>query len=319
MGATKSKLKYSQIKNEYGSVNEEFTGECSNINTCKSLTRLVSILKFHSINDNDDLLLQYMNKYKNLLNDYHHILYTHLNKVSNDHNTIALEHINKECMQSIHCSLNKCQHYQRNNRNRCKQKITNVDYDSELFTYTDILDSIHVYFVHSFDTGFRVKYAKNTSNNIDQNDENMDFNDNEMKFYRKEIMSRRQQIRDTVGDDRIEKTKFITDVSVEDSQESTFLDNIFDYLVQEKFTADEIRKFEMFLADNEYDSYSLQYDLLHESENQSNIKAYQNKFYGLIKTFLHQNSPDEYEKKAGSMDDIQYSFGQKFYYDDKHK
>eukprot|EP01084_Bolivina_argentea_P109346 195453_1 len=130
--------------------------------TCESLKRIVTMLHFYQStisNDdekNGDLLLDYVqNQYKELLTDYQHIISNHLNKSKkeNDDNYYI---INCKCKKYIQCDLSNCNNYQRNNRDRCKEQIIE-NYDSLLTIYTDIIDTIHCYFIHSFDTGFRIK------------------------------------------------------------------------------------------------------------------------------------------------------------------
>ena len=70
---------------------ESFTNSCDSIRKCHSLKRIKSILDYYQCidtgndnNNNDEIekfLEEYIknNKYKNIINDYHHILLIHLN------------------------------------------------------------------------------------------------------------------------------------------------------------------------------------------------------------------------------------------------
>lgn len=66
------------------SVTEQFVNNCESLESCASLQRVIEILQFYAYNFNDEKkVISYLestkfNKY--LLNDYHHLLDTHLNE-----------------------------------------------------------------------------------------------------------------------------------------------------------------------------------------------------------------------------------------------
>eukprot|EP01084_Bolivina_argentea_P276002 470821_1 len=131
--------------------------ECKSIESCNAVQRIISVLKIYK-SDMD------MKKQKRLdlgttmsriLNDYHHILETHLNE-----DVMETHKCNQE-FASIHrkiienelcCDISKCFIYLRNHRNREKGVVQT---DEDLCLY-DILDCIHCYFIHSVDFGFRM-------------------------------------------------------------------------------------------------------------------------------------------------------------------
>eukprot|EP01084_Bolivina_argentea_P276004 470825_1 len=136
----------------------EFFNNCKSLKNCESLQRIICILQFYknSFNDEEKTMIEIRTKYRHILNDYHHILNKHLNEdillmsVCNE----QFECIYKEIMDNeLECDINECLIYLRNNREREK---TLVEYETNLAVYMDILDSIHCYFIHSVDFGFRM-------------------------------------------------------------------------------------------------------------------------------------------------------------------
>eukprot|EP01084_Bolivina_argentea_P076308 138292_1 len=334
---------------------EEFIDvDCKSINKCKSLKRIIMILDFHQMitgtadNDNNntmDLLMEYINKYTNLFNDYQHILLHHLNNRSSQKNDDNFSIINNKCIKYINCSLNSCKQYQRNNRNRGKEEI----FDGLSSIYVEMLDTIHCYFVHSYHTGFRFKnmnLSQKSNNNELKTDQDNDESDNEsdndsdndhllcddkqMEHLSKQIKSKRKALETIRGIGRIEKTKFIIDVSADKKQKTNpnrvFLDQLNQYLMQNNFTNNQLALWHYFINENEYDSDSLNQDI-HEfsDENESNIREYFNKssttntkYYHMIKQFLshHYVAIVLSDDKPNINININYSFGQKFYYKD---
>eukprot|EP01084_Bolivina_argentea_P309808 535925_1 len=212
---------------------QPFTNDCLDIKSCKSLERLILILNFYDKwlvkKDNDDLV-EYMSKYKHLMNDYGHILSVHLNNKSSMKNDKTFLFIHNECIKSINCSLNKCSHYERNSRNRCKEiQLFN---DKDVLYYTDILDTIHVYFLHSFDTGFRSKIPINSD--IKSDDENnSNIVDKEMIHRSNEIKSRRTSINRVDNNDRLTNNKFV--INNEDEEEKKTEKDAVEYSFGQKF------------------------------------------------------------------------------------
>ena len=188
---------------------------CKNIKTCESLKRLIRCLHFYETvikknnENNDDLFLKYMNEYSMLFNDYGHILTIHLNTGSQKKNDDNFLIINNKCIKYINCSLNKCINYSRNNRDRCSEELGN-NVDNLLLIYTDILDTIHCYFLHSYHTGFRIKNKQKIYNkDNDNDDDNIDDNDIEMIYLSKEIKSKRKELELIRGTRRVKKNKFV--------------------------------------------------------------------------------------------------------------
>eukprot|EP01084_Bolivina_argentea_P265023 449099_1 len=223
--------------------NEEDTdikmSDCSDISTCKSLDRVSEALLFFStiidksLTDENtmNLLLNYFeNDGKSILNDYGHLLCVHLDQETQEENDNIFAIIHNKCSKYINCSLDNCKHYTRNNRNRCEPNTKVVENNNNLLSiYTDILDTIHCYFLHSYDTGFRlIKNYKNEQKNDDTD------KDNEMQYIQKEIKSKRKRLEMIRGLDCIQKTKFVIDISVDDTNDEKSADSVL-YSFGQKF------------------------------------------------------------------------------------
>ena len=83
--------------------------------------------------------------------------------------------------KQLKCNISNCKQYSRNNRDRHK--------DFKVIFYTDLLDTIHCYFTHSFDIGFRMRYSHLTQiyhqsyENKNQQENNLIENEQELDDY----------------------------------------------------------------------------------------------------------------------------------------
>lgn len=131
---------------------------------CESFDRIAHILsRYHTINANatkqstkNQLIIEYIeNKYSgNIINDYHHILIKHLSHSDHTKNIENFQYINSQIInaQNIKCDITKCQHFKSHNKDKLDLN-NNTYYDNKY--YLNLLCSIHIYFVHGIDSGFR--------------------------------------------------------------------------------------------------------------------------------------------------------------------
>lgn len=165
----------------------DFLLNCNgNSGRCIALERVISLLKFYNQNyQNYDAIAEYLEQYKHhLIEDYHHLLNEHVNedKISKLKSNCLFQMIYNEItkVNNITCDVKNCKIYSRNNRQREITKIQCKDKKLELFI--DIIDTIHCYFLHSIDIGYRIpksllsfdqEKAENGSDNIDVRDSDM--------------------------------------------------------------------------------------------------------------------------------------------------
>eukprot|EP01084_Bolivina_argentea_P194371 333494_1 len=129
---------------------------------CNSMNRIIDILKKYNLfiqNQKNSQSTQSLDSIYNanyndthLLNDYYHLLINH----SNEHEEIYVQ-INKTIYQNKQCDLFQCSLIRRNNRNR--DKFAPKQYfsvDSHHIVRQQLIDRIHCYYLHSFDTGHKI-------------------------------------------------------------------------------------------------------------------------------------------------------------------
>ena len=196
----------------------EFVCNGGNILNCPSSQRITSLLKFYQKNHaNHDLLGQYLEKYKDhLISDFHHILGKHLSEdtVTTQESDKQFEMMYEELKNNnINCDIGKCQMYLRNNRQRELVKIECEDKNLSMFI--DIIDTIHCFFIHSIDIGYRIQnafYNRDDTDNKDEEDMKNESSayDAKMARLRRHLKSKRMKVERIRGKRRLKNTKFMT-------------------------------------------------------------------------------------------------------------
>lgn len=192
---------------------QEISMDCEGIVAkCPSIQRLADCLTFYQFIDAQQpsqaqSLLRYLgdDSYPHLLRDYQHILTVHLGDTQSDtQRNEAFNEIHDIVMRDIkRCSLQKCRKVTRNSRNRSRERSRRPldvhqsdndesgddvkddieggedEADALLNFYVDLLDSIHVYFVHSFDIGYRRRSTTNVDIDPKENENATDSKSND--------------------------------------------------------------------------------------------------------------------------------------------
>ena len=206
---------------------------------CISRKRLMKGLTHYEQNyndqgQNDKMMRYFVTEYKYLLSDWHHILLAHLDCKSSENfknYNILYEDIKKNHLM---CDIMECSHYVKNNRDReieiSEKNRKNSDEENMLFDHynddidlnnqflMDLLDNIHIYLVHGFDTGFRMRnYTDFGKQSI--NDKNANSDDDEMKYlwFDEEMESfsvyyenKRKELENIRGRKRVRNNKYFT-------------------------------------------------------------------------------------------------------------
>ncbi len=148
---------HSKIKHENEALFEDIQCLCKSATDCSCVRRIQILLQLYNDNMNKSQS-QFINiinksindKYKidDILNDYIHIIHTHsdnLEEICNKFN--------------IHCKLDNCNGLRRNRRNdinESNKKNNHNEIGIDDMVMIDILDQIHSYLLHSFDTGYKL-------------------------------------------------------------------------------------------------------------------------------------------------------------------
>eukprot|EP01084_Bolivina_argentea_P108512 193926_1 len=136
-----------------------------NIVNCVALKHLISLLKFYSKHHcNSHEINEYFQKCEYecpsyFINIYHHILDLHLNedKIFKTQTNQQFETIYKVISENnLLCNIEECTIFARNNREREKDTISIQGKDECLSFFINFMDTIHCYFIHSVDTGYRI-------------------------------------------------------------------------------------------------------------------------------------------------------------------
>ena len=126
------------------------------IRNCECLSRVINCLKYYqSLQKNIDdertrnfALEMYLNEeYKDLLNDYHHVISTHSEHLEQIHSKL------QDCSMS-NCSMaqrriNRFTGYEMDDDYKDGSEISN----SKMTFYLEIIHSIHFWLYHQFDVG----------------------------------------------------------------------------------------------------------------------------------------------------------------------
>eukprot|EP01084_Bolivina_argentea_P257056 432977_1 len=129
--------------------------DCRSIESCNHLKSLLNLMNTaKNIEDLDDVNIS------EILNDYLHLMTTHDDDIQFE------EIVNK----FKYCDIKNCKVFQRNNRNRNDEK-QNQKHINTCTAIMQILDKIHCYFCHCYDTGCRLscKEKKMVNDDIDEN------------------------------------------------------------------------------------------------------------------------------------------------------
>eukprot|EP01084_Bolivina_argentea_P053826 98764_1 len=293
---------------------------CVSLDKCPHTNNIILGLKYYSqITDPKQMkrFIEYFNnenndKNINLVQSYHHLLSTHLNNVTKAENIKNFEYIHNTIMKTIQkCNLNNCQPFARNYRDRKKHNsiglsgIDDTDYSS--IFYIDLLDSMHTLFVHSFDTGFRIKMNHEQISN----QTGIDVFDSELKFVQDFIDKKQKELTQVNDINKKGNNKFTSQTFEEIEEDKPLLDRLIDHLISNNVEIEEVIKWHQFLSENAYDTDCVTYEVNIEGCSTNIHNDFNSELVEFIKNFIKRsNNP---------ADIIEYGFGERFYYWDHFK
>eukprot|EP01084_Bolivina_argentea_P251926 422722_1 len=200
---------------------------------CIALGRIVSVLKLYH-----HYIIQQQQKQSNvesisksdysntdLLNDYHHLLFYHS---TNDEFEDIYDILVAQTNNGSACALSECLMMKRNHRNRSNHdnlKLNHLyfDNDNKAITEQQLLDRIHSHYLHSFDTGYKIRRmdkknilrqeikSNEEDYNVNQSDNNAMHDMITLKIYQF-IRNQQKQFQNVAGLQRLTNninTKFI--------------------------------------------------------------------------------------------------------------
>eukprot|EP01084_Bolivina_argentea_P176338 305172_1 len=245
--------KYAYDINENKTYSNQYTdSQCESVTSCTAVENIKKALEYQYKTDNKAEIYEYCtNTNPNIIKDFHHILMRHLNHANKLKNDKNFQIIYKIMTTNIECNVSKCGGFSRNNRNKEKksskmtveQQSTNDDDNLEHTYFIDLLDNIHCYFIHSFDTGFRlnadmtdqiynnnddVKLSPLAELDFDSNDIQRLYVDNVVQKLKTFLLDKQKKITDL----RATTNKFVTTINDNETNDQKQNDDI----VKEKET-----------------------------------------------------------------------------------
>ena len=239
-----------------------------NIESCQAINRLLSALKYYSILD-----LQHNKDHQNifdnfiqevygsrLLDDFYHLQSRHGHQIHD-----ILTRAQKD-NTFIACDINDCDFANRHYRVDEESKDEIAKFDPMSYFWMDVMDSLHNYVFHLFDTGCRVVDSRPTDEDkVDDDEDRHDEECYDAEFARLfEVISSTRSAterfsRISTGNKyniNVEKLKDEPD----DSQE-TFLEKIFNHLRSIDIEDSVIDKLQNYVKQERYDTESLDMDV----------------------------------------------------------
>eukprot|EP01084_Bolivina_argentea_P273454 465808_1 len=218
----KSERKYRNImnKNEFDNDDENKSNAYSHIIDVLELYKKIS----NTSGNYDEMIQKYFedkSKFIKLLDQYHNIL--HQCQTPGKY-----EKIYDIMIKSVgQCNLSKCNSFRRNQR-LIKEEQKRNENEKNLNFYKDIIDTLHCFFIHSFDSGMRLKAQElnkimetvESKNNDpdDDNIENVTPHDESMDKLNQTIKQKKEKIKELQPIDKTEKNKFFTETTKGDEK-----------------------------------------------------------------------------------------------------
>eukprot|EP01084_Bolivina_argentea_P090679 163346_1 len=297
----------------------------ANVTDCKCTQQIIKTLIFHQELPNDldsynlnNRIVAHFNQYPTIVSDYHHIILQHLSSGNKYEDNINLNIITDILSNHINCNFSKCIKYKRNLRGRYKKTKQDEYSEEKLMTetfklsmqdpvimfYKELLDTMHCYFIHAFDTGRRKQSTQQLPAYLEDDYDDNTFEDKQMK----------ELFLDTKSLDSatpLQFNKFTTQITDENFQNQTdddpLLDKMIEHMQQEKIPKIAIENFYNQLLQQEYDSDALTDDIGNDETNINVVEWLPNTEHCLIVV-------DYIKNIIFSKSTVLYSFGLRYYY-----
>eukprot|EP01084_Bolivina_argentea_P279157 477212_1 len=263
--------------------------ECVSIEKgCRYTTRVISALKdYESLDINNDsnkseLIKLCYQSYPSLLDDFIHVLDEHNNEPDLD----LIFNLLANTGEFMECNVNKCTFAMRYHRDR-HNDTQSTDEDPQFIFYRDLMDQIHCFLYHLYDTGLRIKSPHKKHAHTDTTDDNKAWFDENFASICDALNKTKQQT-------SYQTNKFSIISNYDNRVKDTFRDGLFRQNVDHNIFMEE-----------EYDSDAIEMDLYDDDEGkQSNIAMYDRNVYDIVKEYVHYNK----------LHQRTFSIGYRFYY-----
>eukprot|EP01084_Bolivina_argentea_P247680 414353_1 len=274
------------------------------VKECEIVRRILNAL-YYASTQNVTQLTEYCIEYKTILDDYIHIVSQH--NSTNDLDEIY--HILRDNYQFLECDINQCRfslrHYR--NRNIDEEEKKELDQDDNHQFYSDLMDRIHCYIFHLYDSAMRVR-----KNDFKTEDISHDYVDNTFKNIRKVIQHKLKLLREIDGIQMAES--MINKFNINNNDRRTFMDGLCALIDKNgELLNKQKQSLLKLLIEEEYDSDVVEMDVnLTETIGcgYSNIGTHcGNTCYKTVKTIIFDNKLFQHT----------FNIGYRFYYWEHYK
>lgn len=257
--------------------------KCSHLQRMLCALRYYRLLKLESNENSTDLFAGFcQDVYKKLLHDHAHIISTHGQHIEYIYDKLPSDENYEEC------SYSECKLFDRYHRRTSANK---EKADTIIRFYKSILDSMHNYLYHMFETGMRIRQSDiNQAENIgSEKTENEDETksgaiDQSFNSLTQHISKRRQELTDldrfnqgTTGSNNkfILNTNSSSNAEIEQTtkNQSTFIDALLREIAQTDVSEEAVNQFCQHLKEEGHDSDSLEMDVLTHLSGSNIINA----------------------------------------------
>eukprot|EP01084_Bolivina_argentea_P280652 479994_1 len=281
--------------------------DCSkNIDKCNRTKKVIKTLKYYEsldiINNSKDIetFVRFCHEKGNqwLLDNYIHILNVHNNE--ND-----LNYIFDLLIQNglPHCNIMKCTVSLRHYRNRHDDKYGMNTYDKEFLFYRNVMDQIHCFLYHLYDTALRVKKHQNKleyeedakeqkSEDITQYiDQTFNSIYNTINKTKNKLMKK-----SGLGSNRFNISKFNVDVT-----KDTFMDGMMECITKDGKLSNMpiVLTIQKYLSNEEYESDAIQDDINEVNYKNSIIGVYSKTIYDTVKKYMYNHKLHQHTFNIG--------------------
>ena len=242
---------------------DESDTKCNaNTKECKSIKKLLALLKYYSLLDiisnplNRDIFSHFIAEvYPSFVDDYTHLVTVHGNSVNEiETSLLKCEDINQCVFTSRHQTQTKT------------EEKNNEKLEPKLAFYRDLMDSLHFYVFHMYHCGLRtLKNENEIEEEIEEEKDAFESQYFDKAFYR---MNKRIRERESVTNSfqRFETNKnskftlATEDTSENDKDDTTYLDAMCHYLSEQNISETDIATFIAFIKSEQFDSDAINSD-----------------------------------------------------------
>eukprot|EP01084_Bolivina_argentea_P241413 405277_1 len=221
----KNRKHYEMFQNK---LHTEYKNQNCLVSRCPHIKRTIHALKYYHLiimtpKHEDNLITFCKDIYKQLIDDYSHVLINHNQHIESIYRLIQTQY----CQILESCNFLECSFYKRSNRNRqlsTSNKLNSNHIHATNFNYlfwVDLFDQIHSYFLHLFHSGLRIHCDIDFDTKNKENDSCVD---EKFDTVIKAVFSKRKQLEKVnIALNRFKSNKFNIKMTITNKDQYTEL------------------------------------------------------------------------------------------------